>query len=92
MNNGDATLIGLVTELDVFSFTDQSAQLHFKIAPPNGPEQTFVMETATQPQVFRAAATILMNAYQTKVNVLVTFASGTPKAKGVKVPGFPQSR
>jgi hypothetical protein len=45
MNNKDATLIGLVTELDVFSFTDQSAQLQFKIAPPNGPEQTFVMET-----------------------------------------------
>ena len=92
MNNGDATLIGLVTELDVFSFTDQSAQLHFKIAPPNGSEQNFVMETATQPQVFGAAATILMNAYQAKVNVLVTFVSGTSKAKGVKVPGFPQSR
>jgi hypothetical protein len=51
------------------------------------------MEFDTQPQVFAAAATILMNAYQTKMNVLITIdASGPPgqvrKAKGVKVLGF----
>jgi hypothetical protein len=88
MDDKDPTLIGVVTELDVFGWGKNSAQLQFKIAPPNGPEQTFVMESDTEPQLFAGAATILMNAYQTRMHVMVTFASGTSKAKGVKVPAF----
>jgi hypothetical protein len=43
-----------VTELDVFGEKDKSTQLQFKVAPPNLPPQTFVMEFDTQPQVFAA--------------------------------------
>ena len=88
MSDKDPTLTGQVTELEVFGWGKNSAQLQFKIAPPNRPDRTFVMEVDTEPQVFAAAVSILMNAYQTRMNVMVTFASGTSKAKGVKIPAF----
>ena len=84
-------LTGQVTELDVSGYGPNSAQLEFSITPQNKPPETFVMEFDTEPQVFAVAATILMNAYQTKTNVQITIPGGqpigqTPKISGVKVP------
>ena len=50
------------------------------------------MEFDAVPQMFAAATTMLMTAYQNKIAVEVTIPAGqpphdTPKISGVKVPG-----
>jgi hypothetical protein len=78
------TLIGMVTTMNVFSWMEPpSAGLEVTIKPANEAAQTLRMGADTAPQVFAAAATILLNAYQTKTSVQVTIPAGQP-------PGTPQ--
>jgi hypothetical protein len=86
------TLIGMVTTMNVFSWMDPpSAGLEVTIKPPNEAAQTLRMGADAAPQVFAAAATILLNAYQTKTSVQVTIPAGqpptqTPQISRVTVP------
>ena len=85
-DEGDRTLKGRVTTMNVFSWTGPpSAELEVTIKPSKGEAETLIMAADTAPQVFGAAAAILLNAYQTGTSVEVTIPAGQPPKQTPKI-------
>lgn len=82
------TFTGTVTELEVASASQTAARLSFVLTPlkGRGEPQSFVVPAETEPRAFTAMATMLTEAYASRLIVTVGYAPSDPgKATAIKL-------